>query len=239
MTRKIIGGLLLGSLLLAVPAVALAVDHGDTHMDLTFKTTPKSKKAGTRTNPRPASLSIEIAQHTLSGTGQPATSKALNITLPKEFKWQGATWPKRLRCDPIKANAAKSDRVCPRGSALGKGHVTATAGDGGIKSEIEVTPYVTKSGDLGLWLSTNTPLPIHQMLIGKVSKSRIVKVAIPTNIQQPLVGVKSAIQTLRFSLTRGVVSTGCPASKAWSLRFQNVYDDGGSATATAKTACRR
>src|SRR4029450_11321148 len=37
MTRKIIGGLLLGSLLLAAPAVAFAADHGDTHMDLTFK----------------------------------------------------------------------------------------------------------------------------------------------------------------------------------------------------------
>jgi hypothetical protein len=239
MTRKMIGGLLLGSLLLAVPAVAFAADHGDTHMDLSFKTTAKSRDAGTPSKPRPASLAIQIAQRTLSGTGQPATSKALNITLPKEFKWQGATWPKRLRCDPIKANQAKSNSVCPKGSALGKGHVTATAGDGGIKSEIDVTPYVTKSGALGLWLSTNTPLPIHQMLIGTVSKSRIVKVAIPSNIQQPLVGVKSAIQNLRFSLTRGVVSTGCPASKKWTLKFQNVYDDGGSATASATAPCRK
>jgi hypothetical protein len=117
--------------------------------------------------------------------------------------------------------------------------VTATAGDGGIKSEIDVTAYVTKSGDLGLWLSTNTPLPIHQMLIGKVAKGRIIRVAIPSNIQQPLVGVKSAISVLRFSLTRGVVSTGCPASKHWTLKFQNVYDDGGSATATDTAACRR
>lgn len=239
MTRKIIGGLLLGSLLLAVPAVAFAADHGDTHMDLGFKTTAKSRDAGTPSKPRPASLSIQIAQHTLSGTGQPATSKALNITLPKQMKFQGATWPKKLRCDPIKANQAKSNSACPKGSAIGKGHVTATAGDGGIKSEIDVTAYVTKSGDLGLWLSTNTPLPIHQMLIGKVSKGRVIKVAIPSNIQQPLVGVKSAISLLRFSLTRGVVSTGCPASKNWTLKFQNVYDDGGSATATAKAPCRR
>jgi hypothetical protein len=239
MTRKIIGGLLLGSLLLAVPAVAFAADHGDTHMDLGFKTTAKSRDAGTLSKPRPASLSIQIAQHTLSGTGQPATSKALNITLPKEMKFKGATWPKKLRCDPIKANQAKSNSACPKGSAIGKGHVTATAGDGGIKSEIDVTAYVTKSGDLGLWLSTNTPLPIHQMLIGKVSKGRIIKVAIPSNIQQPLVGVKSAISVLRFSLTRGVVSTGCPASKHWTLKFQNVYDDGGSATAAATAPCRR
>jgi hypothetical protein len=239
LTRKILATALCGSLLLTVPALALAADHGDTHMDLGFKTTAKSQKAGTTSKPRPASLSIEIQQTTRSGTGQPATSKALNITLPKQMKFQGATWPKKLRCDPIKANQAKSNSACPKGSAIGKGHVTATAGDGGIKSEIDVTAYVTKSGDLGLWLSTNTPLPIHQMLIGKVSKSRVIKVAIPSNIQQPLVGVKSAISLLRFSLARAVVSTGCPASKHWSLKFQNVYDDGGSATASATAPCRR
>src|SRR4029079_11294466 len=131
----------------------------------------------------------------------------------------------------------KSDSACPKSSAIGKGHVTANAGDGGIKSEIDVTPYVTKSGDLGLWLATNAPLPIHQMLIGKVTNSRIVKVAIPSNIQQPLVGVKSAITVMNFSLKRGVVSTGCGAGKKWALKFQNVYDDGGSATATPKAPC--
>jgi len=52
MTRKIIGSLLLGSLLLAVPAAALAADYGDTHMDLTFNTTPKSQAAVTA--PKPA-----------------------------------------------------------------------------------------------------------------------------------------------------------------------------------------
>lgn len=239
MTRKIIGSLLLGSLLLAVPAAALAADYGDTHMDLTFKTTPKSQAAGTAPKPRPVSLSIGIAQTTRSGTGQAATSKALNITLPKELRFLGRSWPKKLRCDPIKANQAKSNSACPKGSAIGKGHVTATAGDGRLKSEIDVTPYVTTSGDLGLWLATDTPLPIHQMLIGKVANGRIVKVAIPSNIQQPLLGVKSAIAQMRFSLTRGVVSTGCPASKKWTLKFQNVYEDGGSATATAKAPCRR
>jgi hypothetical protein len=239
LTRKVIGSLLAGALLLAIPAAALAADHGDTHMDLTFTTTSKSRAAGTASKPRPASLSIAIAQTTLSGTGQPATSKALNITLPKELRFVGRSWPKKLRCDPLKANQLKSNSACPKGSAIGRGHVTATAGDGGLKSEIDVTPYVTTSGDLGLWLATNTPLPIHQMLIGKVANNRTIKVAIPSNIQQPLTGVKSAIAQMRFSLTRGVVSTGCPASKKWTLKFQNVYDDGGSTTATAKAPCRK
>ena len=238
MTRKIIGGLLAGALLLAMPGVALAADHDDTLMNVDFKTTSKSKKAGTKSNPRPAKLSIELTQSTRSGTGQPASSASLNITLPKEFQFKGKTWPKKLRCDPIKANQMKSDKAaCPKGSSIGSGHVTATAGNGSLVSEIEVRAYVTKSGDLGLWLTTETPLPINQMLVGKVSKGRTIKVAIPSNIQQPLVGVHSAIRVLRFSLDRGVESTGCPKSKQWTLGFENVYTHG-SLKDSDTAACR-
>jgi hypothetical protein len=236
MTRKIIGSLLAGALLLAMPGIALA-DHDDTQMSVDFKTTSKSKQAGTKGKPRPANLSIEMTQSTRSGTGQPASSAALNITLPKEFRFKGSTWPKKLRCDPLKANQVKSDSACPEGSSIGSGHVTATAGNGALKSEIDVRAYVTTSGDLGLWLTTEQPLPINQMLIGKVSGGRKIKVAIPSNIQQPLVGVKSAIRVLQFSLKRGVESTGCPKSKLWTLAFQNVYTHG-STTDRDTTACR-
>jgi len=235
LTRKILTGALAGALLLAVPGVAFA-NSADTLMNLGFKTT--SKKAGTAKKPRPVNMSLEINQSTRSGTGQPSSSAALNITLPKELRFKGKTWPKKLRCDSIKANQVKSDSVCPKGSKIGAGHVTATAGDGGITSEIDVRAYVTKTGDLGLWLDTLRPLPIHEMLIGKVTRARTIKVAIPSNIQQPLVGVKSAIRELRFSLAKGVESTGCPASKKWTLKFQNVYTDG-SQTKTATAPCRR
>jgi hypothetical protein len=234
LTRKILGGALVGALLLAVPGTAMA-DSADTLMTLGFKT---SQKAGTAKKPRPVKMSLRIEQSTRSGTGQPSSSAALNITLPKQFRFTGKTWPKKLRCDPVKANQAKSDNVCPKGSKIGTGHVTATAGDGGITSEIDVRAYVTKTGDLGLWLDTTRPLPIHEMLIGKVSRGRTIKVAIPSNIQQPLVGVKSAIRSLGFSLVKGVESTGCPASKKWTLKFQNVYTDG-SQTKTATAPCRR
>jgi hypothetical protein len=246
MTRKIIGSVLAGALLLAIPGIALA-DHEATLMNVDFTTTTKSKKSGTKRTPRPANLSIELTQSTRSGTGQPATSAALNITLPKQFQFRGSAWPKRLRCDPIKANNAKSDGACRKGSSIGAGHVTATAGNGGLVSEIDVRAYVTTTGDLGLWLTTATPLPIHQMLVGKVSHGRTIRVAIPSNIQQPLVGVKSAIRTLRFSLpgttrvngrTVGAVeSTGCPTSKKWSLTFQSVYTHG-SITDTDTAPCR-
>ena len=236
MTRKLIGSLLACALLLAIPGTALA-DSGNTLMNLDFKTTSKSKHAGTKRKPRPAVMTIEMTQSTSSGTGQPATSRALNITLPKEFQFKGKQWPTKLRCDPLKANNARSDGACPKGSKIGSGHVTATAGNGDLVSEIDVRAYVTKTGDLGLWLTTATPLPINQMLVGKVSKGRTIKVAIPSNIQQPLVGVKSAIRVLRFTLDRGVESTGCPASKQWKLAFQNVYEQG-SLTDSDTAVCR-
>jgi hypothetical protein len=247
MTRKIIGSLLAGALLLAIPGIALA-DHEDTLMNVDFKTTAKSKKSGTKRAPRPANLSIALTQTTRSGTGQPAGSAALNITLPKEMQFRGRMWPRKLRCDPIKANNVKSDSACPRRSSVGAGHVTATAGDGSLVSEIAVRAYMTTSGDLGLWLTTATPLPINQMLVGKVSRGRTIRIAIPSNIQQPLVGVKSAIRALRFSLTGttrvngrtvgAVESTGCPTSKLWTLAFQSVYAHG-SITDKDTAACRR
>ena len=236
MTRKILMGALAGALLLAVPGVAFA-NSADTLMNLGFKTTSKSQNAGTKKKPRPASISIAVTQTTASGS-LASTSRALNITLPKEQRFTGKTWPKKLRCDPVKANQAKSDSVCPKGSKIGAGHVTAAAGDGSLKSEIDVRAYVTKSGDLGLWLDTLKPLPIHEMLIGKVTGGRTIKVAIPSNIQQPLTGVRTAIEVLSFTLTKGVESTGCPASKKWTLKFQNVYTDG-SQTKTATAPCRR
>jgi hypothetical protein len=234
LTRKILGGALACALLLAVPGVAFA-DSADTLMNLGFKASPQ--KAGTKKKPRPARISIAVTQTTTSG-GLASTSRALNITLPKEQRFTGKTWPKKLRCDPVKANQAKSDSVCPKGSKLGVGHVTAAAGDGSLKSEIDVRAYVTKNGDLGLWLDTLRPLPIHEMLIGKVTGGRTIKVAIPSNIQQPLAGVRTAIDVLSFSLAKGVESTGCPASKKWTLKFQNVYTDG-SQTKSATAPCRR
>ena len=50
MTRKIIGSLLAGALLLAIPATALAGTE-DTLMSVDFKTTSKSKKAGYEEQP--------------------------------------------------------------------------------------------------------------------------------------------------------------------------------------------
>jgi hypothetical protein len=239
-------GALTGALLLAVPGSAFA-SHENTLMNLDFSTSSTSRNAGTKAKPNPVNMNIEVTQTTRSGAGQPETSTDLNITLPKQFRFMGKSWPKRLRCNPRKANQARSDSACARGSKIGDGHVTATGGDGSFVEEIDVRAYVTTGGDLGLWLSATAPLPINEMLVGEVSRARRIEVGIPSNIQAPLTGVKSAIQRLQFRLnkkariggeTRGVVeSVGCGSGRRWTLAFQNVYQHG-STTDSDTAACR-
>ena len=78
--------------------------------------------------------------------------------------------------------------------------MTASAGNGNLISEIDVRAYVTKSGDLGLWLTTATPLPINQMLIGKVATAARSRSRSRATSSSRCVGVKSAIRVLRFTL---------------------------------------
>ena len=216
-------------------------------MNLDFSTTKTTRKAGTKKRPRSVNMNIAMTQSTRSGTGKPATSTDLNITLPAQFRFNGKIWPKRLRCNPRKANQRRSNSVCPRGSKIGEGDVTAVGGqDGSIVEELSVTAYVTTGGDLGLWLRATAPVPISEMLVGEVSRGRKVEVAIPNNIQEPVPGVPTAITKLDFGLnkkarvngrSRGVVeSTGCKRRR-WTLAFQNVYRHG-STTDTDTTPCR-
>ncbi len=246
MKGRTLAGALAGALLLAVPGSAFA-SHENTLMNLDFSTSSTSRNAGTKANPNPVNMNIEVTQSTRSGTGQPETSTDLNITLPKQYRFLGKSWPRRLRCNPQKANQARSDSACPRRSKIGDGHVTATGGDGAFVEEIDVRAYVTTGGDLGLWLSATAPLPINEMLVGEVSRARKIEVGIPTNIQEPLTGVKSSIRRLQFRLnkrtrirgeTRGVVeSVGCGSGRRWTLAFQNVYQHG-STTDSDTAACR-
>ena len=162
-------GALVGALLLAVPGSAFA-SHENTLMNLDFSTSAKSRNAGTKANPNPVNMNIAVTQSTRSGTGQPETSTDLNITLPTQYRFRGKLWPRRLRCNPQKANQARSDSACPRNSRVGAGHATATAGDGSIVEEIDVRAYVTTGGDLGLWLSATTPLDLSGNTIGSAGR---------------------------------------------------------------------
>jgi hypothetical protein len=241
--RKVfLGGALVCALSLVVAGPAAAATS--TTMDASLKATPA--KAGTKKKPRPVTLTLGIEGGTVSGTGQPAPTTKLHVVLPKGFVWNGKSWPSKARCDISVVNKSKSTSSCPAGSKIGTGHVTALANNGGIVEEIDVTAYVTKTGSLGLFLNADRPVPIATMLDGKV-RGRTIDVAIPTNIQEPVTGVKSGIKTLRFTLNgkakikgarHGIVeSTSCTGNK-WTAQVTNLLQDG-SVTKSASAPCHR
>jgi hypothetical protein len=237
MRKKTLAAVLTGAFAFSMVGVAHA-DINNTTFDLSqFSVSPTD--SGTSKKPKPVSLKLGVKGGTKDGTGQPSTSTALKITLPKGIKWNGKAWPTNKRCSP----SVRSDADCPTGSKIGSGKVDAQALV--TTEKITVTAYVLKNGNLGLWLE-GTPLPLNTMLQGKVN-GQVINVGIPLNIQEPAPGVPSAIRTLSFSLnaktkikgkTRGVVeSTTCSGGK-WTLKFQNIMTDG-SLTDSRRVSCKK
>jgi hypothetical protein len=239
--KKTLGLALIGVLALSLAGVAYAQSVSNTTMDLSFSAKPG--KSGTKKKPKAVKLKLGIEQATKDGTGQPATSTSLKITLPKGLNWNGKSWAKSKRCSLTKVNQAQSDSVCPKGSKVGTGQTIAEAL--GTVETLDVTAYVTTSASLGLFLK-GAPLPIAEMIEGKV-KGRVINVKIPTNIQEPVAGVRSAITTLKFGLTgktkakgksRGIIESTACSGKKWTLKFENIMD-GGKLTDTKSVACKK
>jgi hypothetical protein len=234
----ILGGALVGVLSFALVGAAFATN---TTMDTSLKVSPT--KAGTKKKPRAAALNLGIEG--TSPSGMPGTTTRLKVALPKGFQWNGKRWPSKARCSASMATAKKSASVCPPGSKVGSGHVTAVAGNGSLVEEIDLTAFVTTAGNLGLFLKATSPVPLGVMLEGKV-KGRTIDVSIPTNIQEPVPGIATGIKTLRFKLSgkakiggksRGIVET-TSCSGSWKAKVTNVLRDG-TVTDSASAKCRK
>jgi hypothetical protein len=240
--RKLyLGAALACALLLAVSGAALAVSAQDTTMDVTAKASPA--KAGTKKKPRNVRVSLGIEGGTKNGAVRPETSTRIRVQLPKEFRWNGAKWPKSARCSVAEANQRQSASACPRASKVGSGDVVALAGNGNppLREDLKISAHVTTTNDLGLFLTATVPVPINVMIVGEV-KGNTIDVKIPTNVQEPVPGVATGIQTLAFSLTgkRGktgiVTSTGC--KRQWTTKVTNFLR-GGQLSETVKQKCRK
>ena len=241
MLKKTLGLALVGVMALSIAGVAYAQSVSNTTMDLSFSAKPG--KAGTSKKPKAVKLNLGIEQATKDGSGQPATSTSLKITLPKGLNWNGKSWAKSKRCSVQGGQPGASKSVCPKGSKVGSGQTIAEGGR--HRGDPHRRAYVTTGGGLGLFL-TGQPLPIAEMIEGKV-KGRVINVKIPTGIQQPVPGIKSAIQTLKFGLTgktkvkgksRGIIESTSCSGKKWTLKFENIVE-GGKLTDTDSVACKK
>jgi hypothetical protein len=106
---------------------------------------------------------------------------------------------------------------------------------------------VASAAGLGFWITSTSPVAVAQFLPGKVNqRTGVLSTSIPSNLQQPVAGVKSSIQELDASISgrdpKGgglVVSTGCPRSRRLPIKITSVNDDGGRVSDTGTFPCRK
>ena len=232
-------------------AAAVAYAQGTTAnslMSATVGITPKD--SGTKRRPKGSAASIRIQQTTKDGQGQPATSTRIDVDLPQEVILNNLKKARKgQQCDSAKADAAKSDSVCPRASKVGEGHVTAKGSNGAITEEIDLTAYIIKRGrtpGLGMWLEADQPVSIRQFLPGKVNfLKRLLSFSIPPNVQTPVAGIDTAIELLRFKLAGKILKAGplvqtigCRTGRR-STKVTSFSKDGGRVTDVAVGRCTK
>jgi hypothetical protein len=255
--KKSILGALAGALALVVAAVAMASPVQETTFEISLKAAGKKKAlnsnkavvAGTKKKPKPIVYKLTMKGGITTPEGQPATSEALVIKQPKQWNLNSKIWPKTKRCDLEAANQQKSDSVCPKGSKVGSGFADAIGAGGAVTEHLELTAYVITNGNLGFFLNAFEPVSVQVMLEGVV-KGKNLTVVIPPNVQEPIAGVPTGIDTLEFTLdgstkinkkTRGITeTTGCKGGK-FKLTVENQYraqDGGGSKSASTTVKCK-
>jgi hypothetical protein len=255
--RKLVVAAVACACLLAVAAVAYAQSSQPSQAGtLTADFSLGNPNVGTPRNPQGETLRLTVNQAPPPGQAQSKTSARLLIKTGRLVQLRGLRrWAARNRCDSRRADQQKSNRVCPRGSRVGRVNVTAKAANGTITQILRGTTHVIKPrggsaaqgvAGIGFWITSTSPVAIAQFLPGKVNfRTGVVDVSIPANLQQPVAGVKSAIERLVATIggrdRRGgplLVSTGCPRSRQLPFQFTSVADDGSRLSDTDTFRCR-
>ena len=235
--RKLVIGAAICACAMAAAALAVANPASDTV--ITMNATGSPSTSGTRSNPRPVKLYFDLTSATRSGTGQGETSEVLVLGLPRQWRINLGIFPNgsRYRCSAARANAAKSDSVCPRRSKVGGTTVVALAGNGAVTRNLLSGIYVLTNGRLGLWVQSKPgeAPSVGQMLNASI-RGKNIRIPIPKEVKEPIPGLRTAIKQLvtrnangrRAPLgasfryrgeTRGLFeSTGCPRG-GWTVAF--------------------
>ncbi len=233
MRNRFVVSALTCALLSGGAVAAFAVPASETTLE--FQAKPSSTNAGTTKAPKITNLSVTIKGDTTDGMGQPATSVALNTTLPKQWTINSERWPKGKRCSIQQVNQDKTTESCPAGSKVGSGTSRAQFNDGAAEQKLIVTAFVIKNGDIGFFLKNDGGAAVNEMIQGNTVGGNKLNVKIPPQIQEPFPGLATGITLLKVNF-RGTVrvkgkkigilqTTGCKAGK-WKFTETNVYRDG-------------
>ncbi len=251
--RKRVIGVIVGVLALAFASVAYAQNQGTTGNTKTSIRVSglSSTKGGTKKKPsQKTKLRLQIVSDTVNGQGQPATSTAIKVALPKHWTFNSRKWPKKARCSAAKANSAQSTSVCPPGSKVATGVTRVDALGGQIKRTLLLSAYMLTDGNMGAFVETaaGQAPAVKRMEVGKVSGRRW-NVKIDKVVQEPVPGIPTGIRTLdfRFRNAKAKVkgktigfaqSTGCSGG-SWTFTVQNIYRDGSGTPAKDKVKCKK
>jgi hypothetical protein len=243
--RKLVIGVLMGALALTGAVTAWAVTSAETTVD--NQVTVGNKREGTRAKPRPNSFVLRQDQATTTGSGQPATTDRITLVFPRRWILISERWPRRRRCDIDEVNQAGSDSSCPRGARIGGGVVNLLAGGAGqIKEVADLRVWVTKTGDIMIFLDSRPgqPVELNAAVPCTVSQRRRAVCDIPPVLERPA-GVPSSIDNLRlriagFARIRGkrrsiLQTTGC--RRAWTFVVIIEFDDNETARDSDRVRC--
>jgi hypothetical protein len=240
--RKLFVAALVSALALTGAVTAWAVTSAETTISANFA--PNNKRKGTARKPANKTLVINHGQRTTTGSGQAETTDAIRLIFARGWRVNSGIW--RFRCNITVVNNAGSDSSCSRGSRVGSGVVTLLAGDGGIEETADLRLYVSRDGDLFIFLDSRPgePVELNATVPCEVSRRRSANCTIPEALQRPA-GVKSSIRDLRLTIgkvirirgkRRGILETaGC--RRAWVFTFEALFDDGVRKRETDRVRC--
>jgi hypothetical protein len=208
-----------------------------------LKASVSPSKKGTKKKPRNVKLSIELITNP-SANDAPFATKSTTVHFDKNLKL-GGKYLKTCSAQQVRLN----DQKCPRGSRVGSGSASATAAALGQTESLTVTAYNGPGGNkLELLLHGTTPLPIHDVIEGKIVSDkgkfgRKLVVNIPETLQQPVTGVYATLTDFKTTV-KGTGSkkrpyiglAGCTKKK---LHFQAdfVFTDNSKSKAATTAKC--
>jgi hypothetical protein len=243
--RKLVIAALVVALTLSGALVAWA-RHDETTVDAQF--TAGKRDAGTRTNPASNTFRIVIRVGTTTGQGQGETIESATLNAANGWSINSERYPARARCDMARVSQTGSTSVCPPSSRAGRGSGTLKAGSGSITEPVVITIWVSKTGDIFLFLKSGPGAPVELAApIPCPVSGRVAKCNIPEALQAPA-GVKTTIERLVLSLGGSVrvgnrrihlLTTRSCRGRVWVFGLVLVFDDGGTIRDRDRVPCRR
>jgi hypothetical protein len=183
--------------------------------EITFKASVSPADAGTANKPKNTKLRF---QQTLDKPG--TTVEFIDLALPRSLKLSG----KGLGDCTVDDLAFGGPPACANDKAGPTGHATATLGTGPSAQELvfNVTPFVASATTLLFYVASEegSGVAVQSPITGKITaKGRKLRIRIPLELRQPVVGVDASLTSLdaTFTAKKGkrylVSSVGCKNRK--------------------------